>query len=298
VIKRLASLLLGAALLGAPATAQTAPVAPTIEANPALWVVKDKDTTIYLFGTIHVLKPGLSWFDDAVKAAFDKSDGLVLETVLPDAATMQGLVIKLGFNKDAKTLPEKLPDADRAPFAQALTEFGAPPGALDHADPWLAATELSILPVTKLGYDPANGPEAVLTAAAKAAGKPVTGLETPEQQLGYLANLSEPAQLAFLDSAIKELPKVGDEANSMVTDWAKGDPEALAKLLNDDLTDEAELKKTLLIDRNARWADWVVNRLKTPGTVFVAVGAGHLAGADSVQDDLARMHVKVTRISY
>lgn len=286
------------------ASAQTAaappPAAVTMtDADPALWVVKDADTTIYLFGTVHVLKPGLSWFDEAVKAAFDKSDALVLEMVMPDPAAMQAMVMQKGMDASGTPLSQKLPENERDAYAKAVAEIGAPPGALEHLKPWLAATEFSIAPLGKLGYAPANGPETVLTAAAKAAGKPVLGIETAEQQFGYLDGLSQPAQIAFLTSAIKDMPKLGDEMADMVADWAKGDPQALAKIMNDNLTGQAELKKTLLIDRNARFAAWVEQRMKQPGTVFVAVGAGHLAGEGSVQADLARTYkLKAVRINY
>ncbi|HWU91642.1 MAG TPA: TraB/GumN family protein [Sphingomicrobium sp.] len=301
--KKLAALLLGIALSTTPATAQQPAPAPTAaaataDADPALWAAKDKDTTIYLFGTVHVLKPGLTWFDDAVKKAFDSSDQLVLELVMPDPATMQALVTRMGMNQDATTLTDKLPAADRPAYTKALTDLGIPPAAFDHLDPWLAATELSILPLTKLGYTPANGPETVLTDAAKAAGKPVIGLETAEQQLGYLDGLPQAAQIAFLESTVKDVPKAEQQFDEMVADWSKGDPQALAKIMNDDLDGQPQLRKTLLTDRNARWADWIVNRMKTPGTVFIAVGAGHLAGEASVIDDLRARHVAVTRIAY
>ncbi|HWU95566.1 MAG TPA: TraB/GumN family protein, partial [Sphingomonas sp.] len=104
------------ALLAVPATAyaQAAPApaaaAATRDADPAIWVVKDADTTIYLFGTVHVLKPGLSWFDEAVKAAFDKSDTVALEMVMPDPATMQGVIMKAAMAPQTDpALTTKLP---------------------------------------------------------------------------------------------------------------------------------------------------------------------------------------------
>lgn len=287
------------------ASAQTAaappPAAVTMtDADPALWVVKDKDTTIYLFGTVHALKPGLSWFDEAVKAAFDKSDALVLEMVMPDPAAMQAIMMQKGMDASGTPLSQKIPAADRDAYAKAVVEIGAPPPeAMEHLKPWLAAAEFSVAPLVKLGYAPANGPEAVLTAAAKAAGKPVLGIETAEQQFGYLDGLSQPAQIAFLTSAIKDMPKLGDEMQEMVADWSTGDPDALAKILNEDLTGQPELTKALLTDRNARFATWIEQRMKQPGTVFVAVGAGHLAGPASVQADLAKTYrLKAVRIAY
>jgi uncharacterized protein YbaP (TraB family) len=285
------------------ASAQTTAAAPsavaTVDADPALWVVKDADTTIYLFGTVHELKPGLSWFDEAVKAAFDKSDSLVLEMVMPDPAAMRAMVMQKGLDAGGTPLSQKLPEKKRDAYAKAVAEIGASQAMVDRFKPWLAATEFSVGPLLKLGYSPASAPETVLTAAAKAANKPVLGMETAEQQLGYLAGLSETAQLAFLESAIDDMPKLGDEMARMVVDWSKGDPEGLAKMVNENLTGQAELKKTLLTDRNARFAAWIEQRMKQPGTVFVAVGAGHLAGAGSVQDDLAKTYkLKVVRIRY
>ncbi|WP_380788715.1 TraB/GumN family protein [Sphingomonas sp. R86521] len=268
------------------------------EADPALWVVKDKDTTIYLFGTIHVLKPGMTWFDEAVKTAFDRSQQVVLELVMPDATKMQSLVMATGVSPSGPTLTEQIPAAKRAAYAKAVTDLGLPANAFDRFKPWLAATNLSIAPLSKLGYDAANGPEQIITAAAKAAGKPVIGLETAEQQLGYFGNLSQGAQMEFLSSTIDELPKLETTMATMVDEWAKGDPEALAREMNDSLKDSPEVAKVLLVDRNKHWANWVAERMKTPGTVFVAVGAGHLAGKDSVQAQLAKLGVKAQRVQY
>ncbi len=287
--------------LSLPACAQTSARSAHAanDADPALWVVKDKDTTIYLFGTIHVLKPGLSWFDEAVKTAFDRSGQVVLELVMPDPKTMQGLVMSTGIAAPGTPpLSQQLPAAKRAAFTKAVTDLGLPADALDAYKPWLAATQLSIAPLAKLGYDSANGPEQVITAAAKAAGKPVIGLETAQQQLGYFASLSNPAQLQFLTSTIDELPKLPATMATMVDDWAKGKPEALAAELNDSLKDSPEVAKVLLIDRNKRWAGWIKERMKTPGTVFVAVGAGHLAGNDSVLAQLKAIGVKSARVAY
>ena len=301
MLRSFASALTAIALtLSLPACAQTPKAAAaTQDADPALWVVKDKDTTIYLFGTIHVLKPGLTWFDEAVKTAFDRSQELKLELVMPDPAAMASLVQATGTAAPGTPpLGERLPAGKQAAFRRAVTDLGLPADALDRYKPWLAATQLSIAPLSKLGYDSANGPETVLTEAAKAAHKPVTGLETAEQQLGYFSGLSDKAQIQFLESTVDELPTVADQMTRMVDDWAGGKPEALAAEMNDSLKDSPEVAKVLLVDRNKRWAQWIKDRMAKPGTVFVAVGAGHLAGPDSVQAQLARLGVKAQRIRY
>ena len=293
------------ALLAIPATAYAqaapAPAAPaaTKDADPAIWVVKDADTTIYLFGTVHVLKPGLSWFDEAVKAAFDKSDTVVLEMIEPDAATMQSLIMKTALAPAGDpALTVKLPEASRAPYAAALADLGMPAAALDRFQPWFAAMTLSIAPLQKLGYDPSSGAERTITDAAKAAHKEIVGLETAEQQLGFFSTLPADKQVQYLANTVKEYNNVGPLLDKMVTQWSSGDPVALGNTMNDEMRKMPEIAKLLLTDRNARWADWISARMAKPGTVFIAVGAGHLAGADSVQAYLAKHNLKAERIQY
>lgn len=291
------------ATLPAVAYAQAAPKAAAApaakEADPALWVVKDADTTIYLFGTVHVLKPGLSWFDKAVKAAFDKSDTVVLEMVMPEPAVMQGVITKAAVAPPTDpTLTAKLPEDARPALAGALTSLGMPATALDRFEPWYAAMTLSMLPLAKLGYDPSSGVEVTVTAAAKSANKRLEGLETFEQQIGFFDTMPEGLQVKFLANTVKEFDKIGPQLDKMVEQWSAGDPDALGVTLNEEMRKTPELAKVLLADRNARWADWIDTRMAKPGTVFIAVGAGHLAGADSVQTYLAKHNLKAERIQY
>jgi uncharacterized protein YbaP (TraB family) len=269
-----------------------------VDADPALWVVKDADTTIYLFGTIHVLKPGLSWFDEGVKKAFDSSDELVLEMVQPDAATMQKIVLAKAITAGGAKLPNRLPDNDQVRYMNTLSYLGLPLNAFDRTAPWFAATNLSILPLLKLGYDPSSGPETVLTAAATASKKPIVGLETAEQQIGFLSGLPQPVQMTFLESTLKDMPKTAENMDKMVGAWSRGDPATLGDIMNDGIKDSPELAKTLLFDRNARWAQWIKARLAKPGTVFIAVGAGHLAGKQSVIEQLKALKLTATRVAY
>jgi uncharacterized protein YbaP (TraB family) len=268
------------------------------DSDPALWVVKDADTTIYLFGTVHMLKPGLSWFDEGVKSAFDASDELVLELVMPPAEEMQALVSELGMASGGPALPDQLPPADAARFRAALPGIGFPSNALDRAEPWLAATMLSSAPLRKLGYDEKEGAEAVLTRAANAAGKKIAGLETAREQLGYFDRLPLPAQRALLSDTLEDLPKAGEVIDRMVTAWSAGDADGLARLMNEDLSRAPELADALLAQRNRKWADWLAQRMQAPGKVFVAVGAGHLAGDAGVQAELAKRGLKVERVNY
>jgi len=277
--------------------AAKAATATTVTAKPGLWAVKDADTTIYLFGTVHVLKPGLDWFAGPVKQAFDKSDELVLEMVLPeDQAEAAKVTMPLAMDKSGTTLSAKLdPDALKA-YQAALTSLGVPVAAFDAFKPWFAAVTLSVLPLTKLGYDPTQGAEMQLTAAAKAATKPISGFETLEEQLGFFDAVPENGQIAFLNATVKDIDKLGPTLDTMVGQWSKGDTVNLAATMNESMAATPELTKILLWDRNARWADQIKTRLDKPGTVFVAVGAGHLAGQKSVQDYLKDLGIRVQRV--
>lgn len=281
-----------------PAAQATATPATPKDADPALWVVKDEDTTIYLFGTIHVLKPGLTWFDEAVRAAFDKSDTLVTEIVAPDPAAMGPLVQRIGAAPGEPPLSQRIPADKRAAYEAAVARLGMPAAALDGVKPWLAAVTLSMAPLRTMGYDGANGPEQVLEQAAQAQGKRRVGLETAEQQFGFFNSLSAQAQMTFLTSTLDELPKMGELMERMVTDWSEGDPDGLAAEMNDNLKDEPEVAEKILFARNRTWAGWLAERMKQPGTVFVAVGAGHLAGPGSVQERLAERGIRAERVRY
>lgn len=290
----LAALLLAAPL---PACAKTVTRAAG-DADPALWVIKDADTTVYLFGTIHVLKPGLSWFDEAVKAAFDKADEVKLEIVDISSAEMGALVQAKGMTAAGPTLTAKLPARERPALVKYMDSIGLPRAAYDRMQPWLAASYLQVQSLGKVGYDPANGPEQIITAAARQAGKPISGLETVPEQIGFFAGLSDEAQVAMLGETLDEMPKLSREMGKMVDQWAAGKTDLIAKELNEGLTKTPETMRVLLTDRNRRWADWIKARLDRPGTVFIAVGAGHLAGTASVQAELARRGVKAERVKY
>ncbi|WP_373475711.1 TraB/GumN family protein [Sphingorhabdus sp.] len=308
------TLLISTAILFAPAAmAQDAPTeAPAaVEAldpvkaappaskdvDPALWVVKDEDTTIYLFGTVHILKPGLNWFDEGVKAAFDKSDRLVLEMVEPPAAEAQALFGKLAIDQSGKTLRSKMTETDRAIYEAAITKIGLPAQALDPLDPWAAAVTMSVLAIQKLGYDVNSGVEKQLTAAANNAKKPVGGVETMEFQLGVFDNMPEEEQIRFLINSAKTIENTDQMMGRMIELWGAPDPDGLAVLMNEGLTSRV-IYDALLTRRNANWAKWIKAEMDKPGVTFMAVGTGHLAGPTSVQSLLPAYGLTAERVAY
>ena len=278
-----------------PAPASAPAPAAVQAAYPALWKVSDADTTIYLFGTIHALPKGIEWFGGPVAKAFEGSQELVTEIVESDPAQMQKLVMEKAMLPQGQTLRAILPPETRVTYEGALGTLGVGAGAFDAFEPWYAAIGLATLPLVRQGYDNANGVETALDAKAKALGRPHSALETAEFQLSLFDSLPLDVQKRYLAEVVTNLPHASDDLAAMVDAWRKGDADRLASLMNADEDDPA-LVDALLINRNRAWADWVRDRLAKPGTVFVAVGAGHLAGPGSVQDQLARLGIASTRV--
>lgn len=267
-------------------------VASVVRAKPALWVVKDKDTTIYLFGTIHLLRPGIDWFQGPIKKAFESSGELVLEIADQSDAATQARVVQMALDRSGQPLTDKLPEAVRPKFTQLLTDYRLPAAVMDRMKPWFAAVTLTSAPLQKLGYDQAEGVEVKLRAYAQAAKKPILGLETTEEQIGFFDSLSNDLQISLLVETINEQADVEKTLAEMIDAWTVGDPLRLSATMNKSMEDDKGLQQILLFDRNEAWADWIKARLDKPGTVFLAVGAGHLAGKGSVQDALKVRQIK------
>jgi uncharacterized protein len=296
MLKRKSALFLAATLLGAnPALAQTA-TAALPDADPAIWVVKDPDTTIYLFGTFHALDGKSAWFNDEVKTAFDQAKEVVLE--LPpeeDKAKLQPIIMKYALDPSGKPFIDRLSPAAKAKYVKALADIGAPPTALDKFKPFFATLTLVMAGAQKQGYTAESGAEAVITKAAKDSGKPISGLETIDFQMGIFAGMSDADQIKMLEETLDQLDDLGPMFAEMNKHWTTGDANGFAKLMNEMDAQSPAAYKALLTDRNATWADWVQKRLDQPGVVFVGVGAGHLGGKDSVQEFLAKRGIKATR---
>ena len=267
-------------------------------ADPAVWKVQGPHETVYLFGTVHVMKPDVRWHTKKVTDAFAKSDTLYLEVAsLNDMAAMQPLVMKMGIDQE-HPLSTKISAEDKAALDKAIKGMSMPgEQMLEPMQPWLAYMTLSVMPILKSGYSPASGVDMVISKDATDANKTVVGFETMEQQLHYLADFPHSEQVTLLHDQLQDLPTASTQMNEMMSAWTKGDVETIAKIENAGIAKSPELYKKLVVQRNQRFADEIAKLLAgtKPGTVFVAVGAAHLAGPDSVQKDLEAKGFKVTR---
>jgi uncharacterized protein len=254
--------------------------------EPALWTLSDEDTTLYIFGTVHLLRPELDWRSDEMNAALAEADTIVFEadvTSQAAASEMMKFISTQGMLEGGQQLSSLLSEVEREELQKALDHVGLPLGAIEPMRPWWAAVNLSVLQIKSEGFDPNSGVETVLGAEAGAAGKSFAYLETIDEQLGRLANMPTDVQVDFLVSSAESIEEGGDVLDTLVSEWVDGDVHGIGLLMsNPDMMGSDDVYEALLKSRNEIWVGKIEAMLDEPGTRLIAVGAGHLAGEDSV----------------
>ena len=257
------------------AAATPTPAQPSeATAEPALFVVRDADTTVYIFGTFHALDSHTQWFGDKVRDAFEQSNELVLETLIPEKPS---------------AIPQPVP--------------GFRPPSVTPSASFLATTRMAINAGRAQGMQVDNGADMILRHVAEAEGKQVEGLETLQLQINMFndmppgptpavqpkgrATAPDAAQIDGLSKAMAEMQSA----------WKRGDQTVFVRMLSQLKTASPDTYRMMFTERNERWADWVRARMRTPGTVFIAVGAGHLAGPDSLLVRLAERGIPSQRVN-
>lgn len=285
---------IGLAAIGTGAAPAKAPAAP----RPALWKVADRDTTIYLFGTIHLLPRNYPWVSPALDRATADSQWLVVETIIDNAnpAPFVAAMQKLSRSPGLPPVLDRVPASKRAALAAAITRAKVAPAALDQLETWAVALALLGPQFGSMNLHQDEGVEQRLKQRFASAGKPIGQLETNEEQLRFFDLLPEEAQRSLLLGTLESPADVQKQFDGMLAAWARGDVKAIARSFNADMSGSPGLSDMLLRRRNANWSGWIERRLAQPGTLMVAVGAGHLAGRDSVQAMLERRGLRVTRV--
>jgi len=204
---------------------------------------------------------------------------------------------RLGYSQTRlPPIIDRVPPAKRALLRTAMAASGIPENSYNLMETWFAAFQLLGVQFRALGLQGQAGPEEALKQAFTAAKKPIGQLETNAEQLGYFDTLSEKAQRDLLEGSIDAPTNTAKEFHGMLSAWARGDVPGIGRSFNRDLAASPEVAKALIARRNANWSRWIEQRMAQPGSIMIAVGAGHLAGKDSVVDLLRRDGYKVTRV--
>jgi uncharacterized protein YbaP (TraB family) len=298
-LKRLRSAAAGATALAA--SLLGAANAQTTEQGLPMWIIKDADSTIYMTGTIHMLPPELKWDSEKLTDAIKHADELWLEIPMSSDITKfttEALPVMMKYAISTTPLSKLLTTEEVAALKARIAEMGMPAetfAMMNAMKPWFATLALGVSPLTSAGYDPTQGIDLKIAKLAEDDNDPVKGFETVDEQTKILASGTQEEQLAALRHVIA-MPKADVDAmteamNSLAVKWATGDitgAEAMFADINADT--EAQFAgaqmDALLLHRNENWAGQIETMLKGAGTHFIAVGAGHLVGPDSVQERL------------
>ncbi len=267
--------------------------------KPALWKIADADTTIYLFGTIHLLPPALDWQTPAFTAALTEARAVYLEadTEIP-AAEITAILQRTAMLPPDQNLSDLLTPAQKDALRAAARRLDISPLALERMRPWYAGVVLADATIRNTGMTQDAGVESLLRPAARNAGKDLRFLETVDAQLSAYSLLPNDVQVRMLVATVKELETAGPSLTEMVKAWRSGDGAALTRLVIDEqLATQPEIYETLMVRRNAAWAPQLDAVMRSEaGTLLVAVGAGHLLGEDSVLVLMERLGYRAERV--
>jgi uncharacterized protein YbaP (TraB family) len=258
--------------------------AATSALHPALWRVKGKHGTAYLFGSIHVLPPDIDWRTSAVSEAIGRSDVLVFE--IPNDPATQARIAELvsakGLLPPGTSLPAMLSPEARSDYAADLALARIPSSSLDGKRPWLADLILVVRRMEQEDASFGNGVDATLMREAAGAHKEVRYLESIDTQIALLVPNDPKLELEEFEADLKEFHNENDEFAALVSAWSMGRIRAIDALINGEFASHPEARKALLDDRNRVWALKIERWLDENRTFFVTVGAGHLAGRNSL----------------
>jgi hypothetical protein len=280
------------------AVALSAPLAEAREPG-LLWAVEGRQNTVYLLGSVHLLRDADGGLPGAAEPAYADAERVIMEIDLDDPAVADPAALLAEMQRSAllpagQTLRGVL-GSDYEAIARQVSAAGLDLATLDGFAPWFVATLVMQVELAGRGFRPELGVEQRVADRAARDRKPIEGLETPAEQFAVLGRLPLHEQKRFLQMTLEETENIDAELERMVEAWRAGDATALAELLSEGYEDFPELYGPLTEDRNRAWAEHLADLLDDPDDYLVVVGALHLVGRNSVVDLLRRRGYEVTR---
>lgn len=267
----------------------------------ALWKTGDADTTIYMMGTIHMLPPDIAWETEEFQEAWEESDTLFLEADVISPEAQQALstaVLGNAFFTDGTKLSSFFTAEELSNIDKAIAPLNLSFSLFENMRPWFASINIAQVALQQMGADPMSGVDFILHGRATEEGKSIRFLETGTEQIEIIAGVPDKEWAASMAVSIEELSDMEAFFADMVRLWYTGDAESLAQFMNTALEATPELKISLLDQRNENWARQLDRLIsKEEGVFFMAVGAGHLAGDNTVQDYLLELGHQTSRVN-
>jgi uncharacterized protein YbaP (TraB family) len=249
-----------------------------------LWRVDGNANAIYLLGSIHLLRPEDHPLPRAIDAAYEEAEVVVMELDMDDLdpARTQAAFNSAGVMTDGTTLRDLMGEEHYRSAEEAAAAIDVPLDMLAQSEPWLAAITVELMMLYRLGFNPVLGVEMTMTQRAVADGKPIEGLETVDEQLGFLDGLPLEAQRELLLQTLLQSAALNETIDTLIEAWRHGDTATLEAELLQDLEAQDDLHEALIVSRNRRWAETIASWLEDERDYLVVVGALHLVGDQGV----------------
>jgi uncharacterized protein YbaP (TraB family) len=264
----------------------------------SLWEVSGARNSVYLLGSIHLLREEDHPLPSAIYDAYDDADTLIMELDMDDIDPIEGQALsnELGLIHDGRELRDLLGEAYYAEAEELANKAQIPLGLMANAEPWFAAMNVEIMLLMRMGFNTALGIESHLTELAAGDGKEILGFETLRQQLEFLDNLSPDAQRDMLLQALAEGADMNDLMDGMIDAWRRGDVTFMEDNLLADMEDYPELNQVIVIDRNVNWTNRIEDLLDDQQDYLIVVGTLHLVGEQGVPELLEARGHEVTQL--
>ena len=271
----------------------------TAHAASPVWALHGDHNTVYLAGSVHLLKAAESTLPPGFDRAYKGSKAIVMELAIDkvDPMATASWMMENGMLQEGTTLRDKIGEERYRRVSKEAERLSVPTEAIDMMQPWVVGLQLIEMQYMKLGYDPQSGVEQQLQHKAQADGKPISGLETMDDQLGVLQGMSTADQARFLDMVVDEMHDVGGETQSVVNAWRSGDAGKLSALLGEEYKSFPNLYRLLVSERNKRWVPQIEKLLRGGQDAFVVVGALHLVGDGGLLEILRRDGFKAEQLN-
>jgi len=264
-----------------------------------LWKVAGASNSVYLLGSIHLLRSQDYPLPTVLDAAYDDAEVLIMEVDMDDMDPIaaQTAFTTYGVLHDDTTLRDLM---GNDLYQQAITAAEAidiPLEMLNKTEPWYAAMTIEIMMLSRIGFNPALGVEMHMMSKATNDGKTIEGFETVEEQIQFLDGMSLQAQQEMLLSTLEESAKLSEMMDDLIEAWRHGDVASLETGMLDELAKHEELTKILVTDRNSRWVGQIESLLDDDDDYLIIVGALHLIGPGGVPRQLENIGYDVHQLS-
>jgi uncharacterized protein YbaP (TraB family) len=263
---------------------------PAHAALHSLWELRGKHNTVYILGSIHVLRPSDYPLSPAVLDAYNSAKSIYMEVNLQeiDVQQMQSELLASALLPAGKSLPSILGKQRHERAGSLARDVGVELSTFDQFAPWFAAEAISVLQLTQLGFQPESGVEMYFLERARNDGKTVAGLETVHDQIALFDAMSMDAQAEYLVTSLEQARDLPKDVDAMVQAWQRGDTAWFEGQLKTELGRDPKLYQSVLVARNRKWLPKIEALLNDDLNCLVIVGTGHLVGQGSVLDLLKK----------